>query len=430
MIASAYSCLIPKWARWLLLLLLTSLISLSCQSPWQPTRDRPITLKLSGWSASPVEARLLQQVLHQFEASHPGIQVRFETIADQYMDVIKTRLIGDAGPDVFYLDALEAPFLMEQAVLEPLDAYITPDFDLADFEPRLLNAFRHRAHLYGLPKDYSTLALFYNLDALKAAGIAEPPRTWDELEAAARLLTQDTNQDRKPEQYGLGLTPELARLVYVIQAYGGQVLDHRGYATFASEPALKGLARLVQQYRQDRTAAQPSDVGSSSGSEMFGRGRAAMVIEGAWAIPYLQESFPQLRFATAEVPLMGDRPSTMVFTVAYVMNARSRHKQAAWELIAYLTGKTGMQQWTRTGFALPTRKSVAAQLQYDRAPLRAPLVAGVAYATPWQLGRYPAAILNNFNNQFASAFLGQQPLPQAMQKAQDEANEQIQAAQD
>ncbi|HEY9751907.1 MAG TPA: extracellular solute-binding protein, partial [Coleofasciculaceae cyanobacterium] len=138
----------------------------------------------------------------------------------------------------------------------------------------------------------------------------------------------------------------------------------------------------------------------------------------------------QRRFATVEVPQINNRPGTMVFTVAYVMNAKSQHKREAWELIAYLTGKQGMEQWARTGFALPTRKSVAAKLKYDQDPLRSPLIAGVTYATPWQIGRYPAAIMNHFNNQFTSALLGQQPLTQAMQQAQDEANEQIQAARD
>lgn len=424
--------------RWRWLALLATLVMLGCRASWHPSSDLPVTLKLSGWGASPIESRLLQQVLRQFEAGHPGIRVRFETISDQYMDVIKTRLIGDAAPDVFYLDALDAPFLMEQGVLEALDPYITPAFDLADFEPRLLNIFRSQQRLYGLPKDYSTLALFYNLDAFAAAGLEQPPQTWDQLEQAAKRLTLDPNQDGKPEQYGFSLTPELARLMYVIQAYGGQVLDPQGYAAFASESALKGLHRMVQQYRPDgtsldwpgRTAAQPSDVGSSSASDMFGRGRVAMAIEGAWAIPYLQETFAQRRFATVEVPQINNRPGTMVFTVAYVMNAKSQHKREAWELIAYLTGKQGMEQWARTGFALPTRKSVAATLKYGQDPLRSSLIAGVTYATPWQIGRYPAAIMNHFNNQFTSALLGQQPLLQAMQQAQDEANEQIQAAQD
>jgi multiple sugar transport system substrate-binding protein len=46
---------------------------------------------------------------------------------------------------------------------------------------------------------------------------------------------------------------------------------------------------------------------------------------------------------------------------------------------------------------------------------------------PWQAGRYPAAITNNFDNQFVSAMLGQQPLQKAMLRAQQQANRQIQS---
>lgn len=389
--------------------------------------DRPITLKLGGWGSSPAEQRLFQKVLTTFEATHPHLRVKFETVADQYMDVLKTRLIGDAAPDVFFLDSLEAPFLMANQVLEPLDAYLTPDFDLADFETTLLAPFRQDGILYGLPKDCSTLALFYNLQALTEMGIDHPPTTWDELLADAQRLTRDRDHNGKIDQYGLGILPDLARFVYLMRAFGGAAIDSYGKAAFASEAALKGLNLIVQPYH-DRIAARPPDVGANSGTEMFGQGKAAMVIEGNWAIPFLQETFPALPFATAEVPRINDQPGTMVYTVGYVMNRRSQHKPEAWELIRYLTGKTGMALWTRGGSALPSRRSVAQQLHYDRDPLRAPLVAGVKYATPWQLGTYPAAIMNSFNNQFISAILGEQPLRKALQRAQDSANQQIQAA--
>jgi multiple sugar transport system substrate-binding protein len=408
-----------------LLIVLTLGLVWACQAT---TPDLRVTLKLSGWGASPSEQRLLEQVLRQFEATHPSIRVRFETIADQYMDVIKTRLIGDAGPDVFYLEAVEAPFLLDKNVLEPLDAYITPDFDLADFEPNLLNLFRFEGQLYGLPKDYSTLALFYNQQALAAAGIEQPPRTWDDLLTMAQQLTIDRNQDGKIEQYGFGITPELPRLGYVIRAFGGQIVDENSYAAYGSEAAVRGLQPIVDAYRTGRAFGQPADGGSSSGSELFGQGKAAMVIEGNWAIPFLQDTFPDLSFATAEVPILNQQHGTMVFTVAYVMNRQSKHKNEAWQLIAYLTGKQGMKEWTGTGFALPTRRSVAAQLQYDRDPLRSALVAGVNYATPWQIGNYPSTVMHAFDNQFLSAMLGQQPLRQALERAQQEANTQIRAA--
>lgn len=160
---------------------------------------------------------------------------------------------------------------------------------------------------------------------------------------------------------------------------------------------------------------------------MFGQSKVAMVIEGNWAIPYLTETFPQLEFATAQLPTINDKKGTMVFTVAYVMNNLAQHKAEAWELISYLTGKEGMQKWTGTGFALPARKSVAKNLGYDQEPMRSPLVVGVSYATPWQVGQYPSAIVNNFDNQFVSALLGQQPLKQAIARAQNDANQQIRA---
>ncbi|MDX2215776.1 MAG: ABC transporter substrate-binding protein [Oculatellaceae cyanobacterium bins.114] len=419
-----------RWRRWLILMVAVAIAIVACQSPistGQGSAD-PVVLKLSGWGASPAEQTLLNRVLRDFEAEHPHIRVRFEQIADQYMDVLKTRLIGDAAPDVFYLDALEAPFLMSQGVLEPLDSYITPNFDLADFEETLLQPFTYEGQIYGLPKDYSTLALFYNTDAFAEAGLTHPPKTWEELRAYSKALTRDRNQDGRPDQYGFGVIPELARQVFAIQAFGGQLVDQRGYAAFATPEGIAGLQLVVDQYRGDRTSAQKTDVGTNSGSEMFGQQKVAMVLEGNWAIPYLTETFPDLKFATAEIPTMNDQLGTMVFTVAYVMSQQTEHKAEAWELISYLTGKQGMAKWTETGFALPSRKSVAQALKYDRDRLRAALVAGVPYAIPWQAGLYPASIMNNFDNQFISALLGQQPLDQAMRRAQESANGQIRAS--
>ncbi|MCD8488758.1 MAG: ABC transporter substrate-binding protein [Desertifilum sp.] len=393
-----------------------------------PTHSNEIaTLSLSGWQSSPTERQALEQILREFEAQHPQIRVRFEVIADQYMDVIKTRLIGDAAPDVFFLDAFEAPLLMQHGVLEPLDRYIQPDFDLADFEPNLLNAFKLQGTIYGIPKDFSTLALFYNRRQFADANLSNPPQTWEQLRDDSRQLTLDRNRNGRIDQYGLGISPELARQKFVAQAYGGTVVDRRGYAALASRRSVRGLQLIIDQYRQDRTAATPSDVGASSGSEMFGQQRVAMVLEGPWAIPYLQETFSDLEFAIAQVPKINRRSGTMVYTTAYVMNKRTRHKEAAWELIEYLTNKTGMKAWGEAGIALPSRKSVLAQLGRDRDPLYSPFVKGASYATLWQAGENLPAILTHFNNQFVSALLGQKSLQQAMEDAQQAANREIQA---
>lgn len=397
-----------------------------CSVGRQVNDNGVVTVTLSGWS-NLLEKQLLQRVIDEFEAKNPTIKVKYDAIADEYMDVLKTRLIGETAADVFYLDALEAPGLISPGVLEPLNKYISQDFDLADFESRLLDAFQKDGIIYGLPKDFSTLVLFYDKKAFADAGLSQPPRTWEELRDYARKLTIDNN-DGKIERYGFGILPELARQAFVVEAFGGKLVNAEGKATFASAQSLKGLQLLVDQYLNDQSAAQPSDVGNTSGSEIFGQGKAAMVIEGTWLISYLKDTFPNLEYATAEVPTINDKDGTMAYTVAYVMNKKSNHKSAAWKLIAYLTGKQGMKSWTSGGFALPTRKSVAMQLNYESTPLYAPFIAGASYATIWQAGEYLPLILNNFNNQFISAMLGEQSLANAMQKAQYTANKEIQLA--
>ncbi len=409
---------------WVFLLL--AIITLtSCSSP---AKEGVTTVTLSGWQSNPNEKQLLEQVLNKFESQHPNIKVKHEIINDQYMDVIKTRLIGDAAPDLFYLDAFEAPLLMKYGVLEPLNSYINDQFDLGDFQPSLLKAFQWRGQLYGLPKDFSTLALFYNKRAFKKSRINQPPKSWNELRNDSQKLTIDKNGDGRKEQYGLGLSPELSRQYFMMTAYGGRLVDKNGNAIIASSASLKGLQLIIDQYRKDKTSAQPSDVGSNSGSEMFGQGKAAMVLEGSWAIPYLKQTFPKLEFATAQVPKVNRKKGTMAYTVAYVMNKKTKHKDAAWKVMSYLTGKEGMKAWAKQGLVLPSRKSVLDELGYADNPLYAPFVAGADYATIWQAGENLPTILLHFNNQFISALIGEQPLKNAMLKAQNSAKKEIKAA--
>ncbi|WP_010495978.1 ABC transporter substrate-binding protein [Paenibacillus elgii] len=390
-----------------------------------PKSGEPVTVTLAGWGSSPEEQDLLKQTIKEFESKHPNVKVKYEVIADQYMDVIKTRLIGGEGPDVFYLDAFEAPALIEKGVIEPLDSYVKPEFDVADFEEPLLNAFKVGGKTYGFPKDSSTLAMFYNKKHFEEAGITKPPTTWEELQDAAKKLTK--TEGGKTVRFGFGVAPELARQMYMAQAFGGKVSDDKGNAAFASPEALKGLQLVVDLHNKDKSSGEPKEVGAGWGGEMFGQGKASIVFEGNWAIPFLNNNYKDLQYATAELPTVNGKKGTMAFTVAYVMNKASKKKEASWELISYLTGKEGMKTWTSKGFALPTRKSVAKELGYDKDPLRGALVAGSAYATPWQAGPTLPTVMNNFNNQFLDAFLGKSSLEDAMKKAQETANKEIAA---
>jgi multiple sugar transport system substrate-binding protein len=107
------------------------------------------------------------------------------------------------------------------------------------------------------------------------------------------------------------------------------------------------------------------------------------------------------------------------------MNKDSEKKDAAWELISWLTGPEGMELWTGGGFAFPTRASVSEKLGLFDDEIRGPFAKAAGYATVWADDTNLPIINNNFNNEFLSAFLGQRPLAEALEEAERVANREI-----
>ena len=338
-----------------------------------------VTLRLMGWASSPEEDRLLNEVLDAFMAQHPTIQVKFEPVPE-YATKLQTDLAAGTAADVFYVDSLLAPDLMKREMLTALDPLIERDkVDTTDFYAPLLSAFQWQGKTYGLPKDWSSLALVWNLERAREVGIDRPPSTWDELKADASRLTRGT------QMLGAVTPPELPRLgAFIYQAGGRLVSEDRTRMALNSPEGLRALELYYGLYR-DGHATTPADTGTQWPGDTFAKGRAAMVFEGNWVFPFLKKDAPNLDFGIAELPAGPKGKGTFAFTVSYSVNARSQHTEAAWTLVRYLTGPDGMRKWTSLGLAMPSRKSLEADwgAQFKE---REAFLKTASYAHPWQLG--------------------------------------------
>jgi multiple sugar transport system substrate-binding protein len=341
--------------------------------------ESAVTLRLMGWASSPEEDRLLNEVLARFMAQHPSIQVKFEPVPE-YATKLQTDLAAGSAADVFYVDSLLAPDLMKRDLLLALDPLIERDkVDPDDFYPPLLGAFQWQGKTYGLPKDWSCLALVWNLERAREVGIDGSPATWDELGAAAARLTRGT------QVFGAVTPPELPRLGAFIYQAGGQLIsDDRTRMALNSPAGLQALDFYYGLYR-DGHATTPADTGTQWPGDTFAKGRAALVFEGNWIFPFLKKDAPNLGFGIAELPAGPKGKGTFAFTVSYSVNAKSQHPEAAWTLVRYLTGPDGMRKWTSLGLAMPARKSLEAEwaAQFKE---REPFLKAATYAHPWQLG--------------------------------------------
>ncbi|MEN3362398.1 MAG: multiple sugar transport system substrate-binding protein, partial [Mycobacteriales bacterium] len=143
-----------------------------------PPAEASGNIVLSGWGSSPAETALLKQVVADFEQKYPKVKVDYQPVSGDYPTAMLAKFSARKPPDVFYLDPNFAQDWIKQQLLEPLDGYAaTTKFDMSKFVPQLVDEFKgHKdGKLYGLPKDWSPLAMFTNTEFLSRAGITDPP---------------------------------------------------------------------------------------------------------------------------------------------------------------------------------------------------------------------------------------------------------------
>lgn len=386
------------------------------------------TVRLSGWVSSPQETKLLKKLLESFESKYPDINVKYEPISGNYMQKIQTMLAAGNAPDVFYLDSSEAPTLMSTGALQPIDQYIEEsDFNLDDFFDSLLNGFTWEGNVYGLPKDVSTLALFYNKELFDEAGVEYPDQswTWQDYISAGEKITKDTDGDGKIDQWGMVLTSSLSRFLPFVYQNEGKFIDVEERKMVAGENTLEALEFYSDLKNEHEIATTPSGVGAQWLGDALAKGNVGMVLTGNWTIPYMENNAPKVEYGTAVLPKKEQR-ATLAFTVAYVIPKQSDKKEAAWKLLSYLTGKKGMTKWTNLGLALPTRHSVTEDFKYQDDPLRQALMSGIDNAHPWQFAPGFGPVLDRVNAELQSVMLNGKEPEKAIEAIREKGNKEFQ----
>jgi len=101
------------------------------------------TVRLTGWSSSPEEDKLLGQVVDGYNSSQSAVKVDYQLVTGDYAAKLQTDIAAGTVADVFYVDSLPAQDLMSRAVLLPLDDRMAAaGVKAEDFYPGLIKAFQ------------------------------------------------------------------------------------------------------------------------------------------------------------------------------------------------------------------------------------------------------------------------------------------------
>ena len=172
-----------------LLLLLLATLGLGCGD--QSGKGIEVTLPVSVLGA---ESRVLRAQLARFAKEHPEIRVIQRDTPDaadqRHQLYVQWLNAGASDPDILQLDAIWTPEFAAAGWILPLERF-TPDTPA--FFPATIEANRWAGHLYALPWFVDVGMLYWRTDLMD-----EPPATFDELRAGARLGPREPKVRLRP----------------------------------------------------------------------------------------------------------------------------------------------------------------------------------------------------------------------------------------
>ncbi|MEO7339226.1 MAG: sugar ABC transporter substrate-binding protein, partial [Caldimonas sp.] len=308
------------------------------------------------------EAEVVAELLPAFHARHPRIDVRIQQLPwTAAHEKLLTAYAGGSLPDLCQLGNTWLPELTALDALEPLDAHVLASgIPRDDYYAGILDTNRmptaNGDRLFGLPWYVDTRVLFYRTDLLRAAGHAEPPRSWAEWLTAMRAIRQRGGA----RSFGALLPLNEPDPLFAMALQQGALLnDDETRGAFSQPPFRRALAFYAGIFHEGLAPAMNNTQISNVWDE-FARGLFAFYISGPWNIGEFRRRLPRERqgdWATAPLPGPDGPGVSTAGGSSLVMFKGSPRKASAWRLIEFLSEPETMQRFHALTGNLPPRRS-------------------------------------------------------------------------
>jgi multiple sugar transport system substrate-binding protein len=276
------------------------------------------------------------------------------------MQKMITAAAGDRAPDCAYIGLDFVPRFVELGMIRPVDEFLTPE-ERAEYDPTALDAATQDGKLWLYPADRSVVAGLYNKDLFARAGLDPntPPRTWDDLETAARKITADTDGDGRTDQWGLafimgGDSLNMSFWPLLWQA-GGDVLSPDGKrTTFGGPEGLEALSFVTRLFRagcipQSYLAFGANEIASGKVGYWLGCAPVQFV--------QLRKDAPNLHLGVA--PILTNKKQISYSTIgSFCMFASTRHPVETAKWLSFLTRPDNMKTHCRSIYRMAVKRSV------------------------------------------------------------------------
>ncbi|GMA61082.1 sugar ABC transporter substrate-binding protein [Alicyclobacillus fastidiosus] len=310
---------------------------------------KKITLTLMDYYTSGQGDTEMNTLISEYEKENSNVTINRTSVpGGSYQQKVLQEATANSLPDVLMLDNPMVPDIASTGVLVPLTTL--GHIDTNNFPKGSLSEGLYNNSLYALPNGNNTIGLFYNKKMFQQAGIKQPPQTWAQLVTDAKKLTNGST-------YGFAFSGAsgIGNVAWQTEPFfwtdGGDLKNNIDSA------GTKNTLNLLLTMEKD--GSMPQDVVNWNQQDVqnqFQEGKVAMVINGPWIVPSLQ----QIRglsygISTIPVPKVGDTVvSPLGGEVWTVTKQNSSTEQAAFKFIQWLADtKQNQIAWNTANQTIP-----------------------------------------------------------------------------
>jgi ABC-type glycerol-3-phosphate transport system substrate-binding protein len=302
-----------------------------------------------------------RQLVAEFNQEYPHITIDLEP---KGWDMLGGLGVGDA--DVFVNSQFSLSWLYEQGNVLNLSPFIEQDesLDLDEYYEGTVNLYSQEGKVWGIPAGVDIMVMYYNIDLLNQYGAPLPREGWDWNDFLEIALT---TRDPIADSFGYASTLEVFDVLAFIYQHGGQIFDsleNPSRTTFDDPLTIEGLewyTKLLHDYDVIPTPQQARESFGGTGSLQAGilRGQVAM-----WTGMLSERGgrgWPaewDMQWGLAPLP-RDARSTTMTLVQGYFISAQSRHPDACWEWISFLSDHVPNQ-------LTPARRTLAESAEYEQ----------------------------------------------------------------
>jgi multiple sugar transport system substrate-binding protein len=318
---------------------------------------KTITVVIAEYSKD--HTRPFWQALTEQYTKQTGVKVDLRIIDWNSIDQqVSTMLQNKQPPDVLNLNSFSS--YAKDGLLYAADEVLSPK-TRDDFLIAFARGGEYGGTLYGFPILSSARAFFYNKDLFARAGLAAPPKTWDEFVQAA-LKIQALGGGTIG--YALPLGPEEAQAEWAIWMWNGGGDWKSGDAwAINSDANVRTLSFLADLANRDKvTQVNPGKTNRTDGAfQLFKDGKVGMVM-GFSPLAAQLDAEGKVNYGVAEMPTRVGQPVTLGVEDYLMAFKKKDNREAVKQFLDLYYQPENITRWiTAEGF-LPVTKSGLARM--------------------------------------------------------------------